>query len=45
VDRALAILDGLGVKGMPLGHAVADPERAVRLPNGLVGRGNAFLHA
>jgi phosphoribosylformylglycinamidine cyclo-ligase len=41
-DRALALLADLGVQAAPLGHAVADPERAVRLPNGLVGRGNAF---
>ncbi len=41
-DRALGILAGLGVQALVLGRAVADPARAVRLPNGLVGRGNLF---
>jgi phosphoribosylaminoimidazole (AIR) synthetase len=41
-DRALASLKDLGVEAYRLGHAVADPERRVRLPNGLVGQGNDF---
>jgi phosphoribosylformylglycinamidine cyclo-ligase len=41
-DRALAILKGVGAEGLVLGRAVADPERAVRLPNGLVARGSTF---
>jgi len=41
-DRALEMLKGLGVEAYHLGRAVADPERKVRLPNGLVGQGNAF---
>ncbi len=41
-DRALAALSGLRVEAYPLGRAVAGPRRAVRLPNGLVGEGNAF---
>jgi len=41
-DRALAALQGLGVEAHMLGRAVADPERKVCLPNGLVGEGNAF---
>ncbi len=42
VDRALGMLRGQGVEAFRLGHAVSDPERKVRLPNGLVGQGNAF---
>jgi phosphoribosylformylglycinamidine cyclo-ligase len=41
-DRALGRLTDLGVEAYRLGHAVADPERRVRLPNGLVGQGNDF---
>ncbi len=41
-DRALGSLKDLGVEAYRLGHAVADPERRVRLPNGLVGQGNDF---
>jgi phosphoribosylformylglycinamidine cyclo-ligase len=41
-DRVLAALKGLGVGALTLGRAVADPERKVHLPNGLVGEGNAF---
>jgi len=41
-DRALAILRGHGREAAVLGRAVADPERRVRLPNGLVGQGNDF---
>lgn len=41
-DRTLEMLKGLGVEAYHLGRAVADPERQVRLPNGLVGQGNAF---
>jgi len=41
-DRALGKLKDLGVEAHRLGHAVADPERRVRLPNGLVGQGNDF---
>ena len=41
-DRALAALRQSGVEAFYLGRAVADPERKVRLPNGLVGQGNEF---
>jgi phosphoribosylformylglycinamidine cyclo-ligase len=41
-DRALAILKGHGVEAAVLGRAVADTDRKVRLPNGLVGQGNDF---
>jgi phosphoribosylformylglycinamidine cyclo-ligase len=41
-DRALDALKRLGVESSVLGRAVADPARTVRLPNGLVGRGNVF---
>ena len=41
-DRALAILRAQGVEAAVLGRAVADPERKVHLPNGLVGQGNDF---
>jgi phosphoribosylformylglycinamidine cyclo-ligase len=41
-DRAVEMLTRQGVEAFRLGHTVADPERRVRLPNGLVGRGNAF---
>jgi phosphoribosylformylglycinamidine cyclo-ligase len=40
-DRALAILQTHRTEAAVLGRAVADPERRVRLPNGLVGQGNA----
>lgn len=41
-DRALGALTDLGVEAYRLGRAVADPERKVYLPNGLVGQGNNF---
>jgi phosphoribosylformylglycinamidine cyclo-ligase len=41
-DRALAALTRSGVEAFYLGRAVADPERKVRLPNGLVGQGSDF---
>jgi len=41
-DQAQAALRASGVQVKVLGKAVADPERAVHLPNGLVGRGNSF---
>jgi len=41
-DRALAILQAHRTEAAVLGRAVADPERRVRLPNGLVGQGNDF---
>ena len=41
-DRILAALKDLEVEAYSLGRAVADPERKVHLPNGLVGEGNAF---
>jgi phosphoribosylformylglycinamidine cyclo-ligase len=41
-DRALAILQTHRTEAAVLGRAVADPERRVRLPNGLVGQGNDF---
>lgn len=41
-DRAMAGLQASGVDAYRLGHAVTDPERRVRLPNGLVGQGNDF---
>jgi len=41
-DRALRNLKDLGVEAYRLGQAVADPERRVHLPNGLVGQGNDF---
>jgi phosphoribosylformylglycinamidine cyclo-ligase len=41
-DRALTILRGHGIEAAVLGRAVADPDRTVRLPNGLVGQGNDF---
>lgn len=41
-DRALAALQKSGVEAFYLGQAVADPERKVRLPNGLVGQGSDF---
>ncbi|HTU01038.1 MAG TPA: phosphoribosylformylglycinamidine cyclo-ligase [Candidatus Sulfotelmatobacter sp.] len=41
-DRTQAALRASGVDAKVLGKAVADPERAVHLPNGLVGRGNSF---
>jgi len=41
-DRTLGKLKDLGVEAHRLGYAVADPERRVRLPNGLVGQGNDF---
>ncbi len=41
-DRALALLQAHHTEAAVLGRAVADPERTVRLPNGLVGRGNDF---
>jgi phosphoribosylformylglycinamidine cyclo-ligase len=41
-DRALAILRAHRTEAAVLGRAVADPDRTVRLPNGLVGRGNDF---
>ena len=41
-DRALAILKAHRTEAAILGRAVADPDRTVRLPNGLVGRGNDF---
>lgn len=42
VDRALEILRRHGSAPLILGRAVADPDRTVRLPNGLVGQGNDF---
>jgi phosphoribosylformylglycinamidine cyclo-ligase len=41
-DRTLAILRTHRTEAVILGRAVADPERKVRLPNGLVGQGNEF---
>ena len=41
-DRTLAILQAHRTEAAVLGRAVADPERRVRLPNGLVGQGNDF---
>jgi phosphoribosylformylglycinamidine cyclo-ligase len=41
-DRTLDALKDLGVEACRLGRAVADPERKVHLPNGLVGQGNSF---
>jgi phosphoribosylformylglycinamidine cyclo-ligase len=41
-DRTLGTLRDLGVEAWRLGRAVADPERKVHLPNGLVGKGNVF---
>jgi phosphoribosylaminoimidazole (AIR) synthetase len=41
-DRALATLQAHRAEAAVLGRAVADPERRVRLPNGLVGQGNDF---
>jgi phosphoribosylformylglycinamidine cyclo-ligase len=41
-DRALAILKAHHVEAAVLGRAVADLDRTVRLPNGLVGQGNDF---
>lgn len=41
-DRVLGALKDLGVEAFTLGRAVADPERKIHLPNGLVGEGNAF---
>jgi phosphoribosylformylglycinamidine cyclo-ligase len=41
-DRALAALGQSGVEAFYLGRAVADAERKVRLPNGLVGQGSLF---
>jgi phosphoribosylformylglycinamidine cyclo-ligase len=42
VDRALEVLRRHGAAPLVLGRAVADPDRTVRLPNGLVGQGNDF---
>jgi phosphoribosylformylglycinamidine cyclo-ligase len=45
-DRALAALGGPGPEAFRLGHAVADPDRKVRLvPKGLVGEGSRFRRA
>jgi phosphoribosylformylglycinamidine cyclo-ligase len=41
-DRALETLRRQGAAPLVLGQAVADPDRTVRLPNGLVGQGNDF---
>jgi phosphoribosylformylglycinamidine cyclo-ligase len=41
-DRVLADLKAMGTDALYLGRAVADKERKVRLPNRLVGIGNAF---
>jgi phosphoribosylaminoimidazole (AIR) synthetase len=41
-NRTLTILGAHGIEAAILGRAVADPERKVRLPNGLVGQGNEF---
>jgi phosphoribosylformylglycinamidine cyclo-ligase len=41
-DRTLAILRTHRTEAAILGRAVADPERRVYLPNGLVGQGNDF---
>jgi phosphoribosylformylglycinamidine cyclo-ligase len=41
-DRAQSILKDAGSESLVLGRAVTDPERAVRLPNGLVARGSTF---
>jgi phosphoribosylformylglycinamidine cyclo-ligase len=41
-DRTLDILRERQTEAAVLGRAVADPERRVRLPNGLVGQGNDF---
>jgi phosphoribosylaminoimidazole (AIR) synthetase len=41
-DRALGALKDLGIEAYHLGRAVADPERRIHLPNGLVGQGNNF---
>ena len=41
-DRALETLRRQGAAPLVLGRAVADPDRTVRLPNGLVGQGNDF---
>lgn len=44
VDRTLAALRGTGVEAWRLGHAVADPERSIRiLPERLVGRSKLFV--
>jgi phosphoribosylformylglycinamidine cyclo-ligase len=45
VDRALAVLRRHGTAPLVLGRAVSDPDRTVRLPNGLVGQGNDFRPA
>lgn len=43
-ERALAALRGTGLEAWRLGHAVADPERKVRiLPERLVGRSKLFV--
>jgi len=41
-DKALETLRRQGTTPLVLGRAVADPDRTVRLPNGLVGQGNDF---
>ena len=44
VERTLAALHGTGVEAWRLGHAVADPERAIRiLPERIVGRSKIFV--
>jgi phosphoribosylformylglycinamidine cyclo-ligase len=45
VDRTLEVLRRHGTAPLVLGRAVADPDRTVRLPNGLVGQGNDFRRA
>ncbi len=41
-DRTLSILRTHGTEAAVLGRAVADADRTVRLPNGLIGQGNGF---
>ncbi len=44
-NRVLADLKEMGTEALVLGRAVADKDRKVRLPNGLIGIGNAFRRA